>query len=162
MPSRRLLLLGLLLPALLGACGYHLRGEPRDLSRYSPLFIDTEDLSAADLALLRAELERAGARVVEPGQAAHRLWIELSPVQRRSLADSGLSTISLWRVGMSLDFGLDGADGSPLLPRQSLTESDRVELDNDNPLMARSRLEQAEWRLRQALIRRLVLRLGLS
>ncbi len=75
-------------------------------------------------------------------------------------ANSSLSCVSLWHIELSLDYGLEAPDGCEIIPRSTLRESTSIELDTDNPLTARSRLQQAEWRLRQALIRQLVFRLG--
>ncbi len=151
---RRLLLL--LIPLLLAACGFQLRGEAHLPTEFSPLFIDAEDFPAADRALLRAELERAGATVADGPNGVNRLWIRLQPRELRGVASSSLGSVSLWRIELRLEYGIDDASGAPLRGPRSLDESTRVELDDDNPLTARRRLDQAEWRLRQVLIRRLV------
>ncbi len=158
MIARRLLLI--LLPLLIAGCGFHLRGETRLPDSWSPIYMDAEDFTAVDRSLLRSELERAGARVVDRPDGASRLWIELQPLTRRSVASSSLSSVSLWHIELSLDYGLEGPDGREIIPRSTLRESTSIELDTDNPLTARSRLQHVEWRLRQALIRQLVFRLG--
>jgi len=157
--TRRLLLLLPLL--LLTACGFQLRGEARLPAGFSPIRIDAPDLNSAERALLRSELERAGARIVDQAEGANRLWVGISPPERRAIASSRQSSLSLWRVEIRLDYRLQAPDGEPLIPAGSLSESASIELD-DNPLTARVRLEQLAWRLRQALIRQLAFRLGKS
>ncbi len=159
MKARRRLLLGLL-PLLTVACGFRLRGEPRLPRDFSPMYIDSVDLSAAGRALLRSELERAGARVVEQPEGANHLWVQLDSLKPRSVASSSPSAVSLWRIEMRVDFGLRDAEGRERVEAQSLRESTSLELDSDNPLTARSRLQQAQERLRQGLLRELVFRLG--
>jgi LPS-assembly lipoprotein len=155
---RRLLILLPLL--LLAACGFQLRGEARLPAEFSPIHVEAADLDSAERSLLRSELERAGARIAEQPEGANRLWIGVSPLARRAIASSRQSSLSLWRVEIRLDYRLQAPDGKPLIPAGSLTESASIELDDDNPLTARTRLEQLAWRLRQALIRQLVFRLG--
>ena len=158
MNARRRLLLSLL-PLTITACGFRLRGETRLPSDFSPVYIDSDDLTAADRALLRSELERAGARVVDQPEAANRLWLRIDATEPRSIASSSPTAVSLWRIGLRIDFGLQDAEGRDRVPAQSLSEETSLELDSDNPLATRSRLEQAQWRLRQGLLRELVFRL---
>lgn len=156
MPIRRmsavkLTLLWILLS--LAGCGFHLRGETPIAPAFSPLSLQDDTLTEEQQAQLRRALSAASAIVVEsqrPGVS--RLRVSLAKVRQRSLASSNASRFSLVQIDMTLQYQLFDRNGKDVFGPREISQSVQIERDEDNLLVHRQQLEQAE----QALFRQLL------
>ena len=121
-PGRTMTLLLALLLATLAGCGFHLRGQGPALAGLpSPLAVTGLSPFAPLMRELREQLKLATVTVVdEPAQAAATLALSGARSDTRLLSVNSRNKAVEYVLEQSVDFTLLGADGTPILPRQTV------------------------------------------
>lgn len=153
---RFLLVLALLMQV---GCGFHLRGSTQLPDWLSPLYVEAGELQNHQLAQIKAALQKAAARVQQRPDSAHRLFIDIAPMQSRILASSSPSGVELRRISVVLEFRLFDPAGTVLLDDQRIVHTSDVELDTTNVLSHEEIIESNHERLQARLIRSMIFKL---
>lgn len=151
----------LLVLAGLSACGFHLRGEVKLRPGLEQLRLSGVSPHSELGRMLVRGLEGAGARVLAPGEPgpAAELRILDASTERRVLSVRATGKVQEYELVQHLDFEVRAADGSTLLPRQTLRATRDYLYDPNDPL-GKSGEEATLYREMQSdLVRLLLLRL---
>ncbi len=158
--------LGLLLPGLLAGCGFHLRGTD---SQSLPPELQTLRLTMRNagghpplLREIRIALNtQYGVRVIEDVSAAVPvLNIDQELTSQDVLAYDSLGRVSAYNLNYRVIFSLTGADGKPLLTKQSLRLQRETTFDRLQVLASEKQSDFVQTEMRRDIAQQLLRRLA--
>jgi len=144
----------------LSACGFHLQqgGElPPEMDRVRLDMANPYTTFARRLLIL---LEQNGVQVVEDDSATAVLRIDRNQVQKEILTIGDNARVREYRLRHYVDFTLLAANGSVLVPKQSLQQSRVISFDETDILGAALEDEQLRKELADTLARQLLRTIG--
>lgn len=150
---------GLLAVFLLSACGFQLRSAaelPPEMTR-THLQIQGEYTALARR--LRTLLEQGGVELVAPDQALAILEVPINQVVTDVLTIGDNARVREYRISHTVEFRLLGADGTVLVPRQSLRQTREIAFDEQEILGASREQEYLQQDLANSLARLMLRRL---
>jgi len=151
------LLLGLAL--MLGACGFHLRGNTALPPGMQRVHLDAKGDGYFQRHLERA-LEISGATIEkESGPGIAELRVPLARFSRESLTAGGYLRITEASVRYRVRFDVVGADGEILVPRQSIELSREYSYDASNAVGNSALVEELQRGLNDDMVQAILFRL---
>lgn len=156
----RALIAVLVTALLLSACGYRLQGQAELPAAMNTTLIETADPYSHFVRRLTILLEQNGARVVDQGVAASRLEIPLNQMRKEILSIGGTARVREYKIVHQVRFRLVDANGSVLVPEQSLEQSRVISFDEQDILAAIKEEEYLREELAATLAREVLRRLG--
>lgn len=159
MAMRRVIAL-LLSALLLSACGFRLQGQAELPAQMSTTVIETSDPYSHFVRRLTILLEQNGARVVDQGTSAARLEIPLNQFRKEILSIGDTARVREYKFSHQVRFRLVAADGTVLVPEQSLQQSRVISFDEQDILAAIKEEEYLREELADTLSRQVLRSLG--
>ncbi len=156
----RAALLGLVLSPWLAACGFQLQGEADLPPEMAATVISTNDPYSQFVRRLTILLEQNGASVVDGANATAVLDIPVDEFRKDILSIGGTARIREYRVVHRVRFRLLDANGTVLVPEQSLEQSRVISFDEQDILAATREEEFLRDELADTLSREVLRRLG--
>jgi len=151
------LLLALVL--LLGACGFHLRGNANLPAGMQQVHLDAKGDSYFKRQLTRA-LEVSGATVVdESGPGIAELRVPQARFSRESLTAGGYLRITEASVRYKVRFDVRDGDGAVLVPEQSIEMSREYSYDASNSVGNSAQVEALQHGLNDDMVQAIMFRL---
>ena len=153
------LLLILLLPLLLAACGFQLRGDadlPEEMARTHMAIDDPYSTLARRVQTM---LEQNGVKFVAPGQATAILEIPENRVLTQVLTIADNARVREYRISHSVQFRLTDADGNELMEMQTFRQTREISFDEQKILASSREQEYLKEDLAENLARQMVNRL---
>lgn len=154
------LMLTAVMAALLGGCGFQLRGAPPVSSALEPLAVDCSSQVPDTLcSSLREQLDLGNVRVAPVAEADYILRLKNFERDRRASAITAQAAAAEYTLRHSVDLEVISADRIPMVGTTRLTTSESYRYDETN-VLARQREEetlrqQMDDRLAQQVIFRL-------
>ena len=150
----------LFLVLALSACGFQLRGDARLPEAMAQTWLDVPDRNSGFARELSLRLRSSGVELLnEPDEGSAVLRIHAERLRSEPLTISGQARVREFVLIFDLDFELLGADGEPLVPRETLRLTREYSFDEQAILAATREEEFLRAELRQAMASRLMLRL---
>ena len=149
----------IMVAALLGACGFHLRSDaslPSEMA-LTQMVIDDEYSTLARR--VRLMLEQTGVRFVGSDEATAVLEIPTNRVITEVLTIGDNARVKEYRITHTVTFRLVTADGESLVPQQTLRQAREISFDEQKILAASREQEYLKEDLAETLARLLVTRL---
>lgn len=148
----------------LGACGFQLRGTadtaPETVAQPSPGLAVEQSGQLPAAGFTQSQLKQAGAYLCEANEnCPYRVFLHWSGLQSFTLAGVGDASVQRKQISLVLDYRVSNGGTTDLIASTRLTNSLQVSLDRDNPLSHESQLQQAQDRLRQRLLRQVLLQI---
>jgi LPS-assembly lipoprotein len=145
--------------AMLSACGFHLR-QTASL----PPGMNKIHLTVSGGGRLERELNRALANsdvtvVDEPASDAAELAITSNAFRTDSLTVSGTARVTEYAVRYHVDFNAKAADGTPIIPTQSIDMSREFSYDATNAIGTASQTEELQRSLIGDMVQAILFRL---
>lgn len=153
------LLLMLLIPLAVSACGFQLRGDARLPSEMSSTQMIVNDENSTLARRVRVMLEQNGVRFTNGAEATAVLEIPTNRVVTEVLTIGDNARVKEYRITHTVRFRLTAADGRELLPMQTLRQAREISFDEQKILAASREQEYLEKDLAETLARLLVTRL---
>ena len=153
------LLLILLLPLLLAACGFQLRGDadlPEEMARTHMAIDDPYSTLARRVQTM---LEQNGVKFVAPGQATAILEIPENRVLTQVLTIADNARVREYRISHTVQFRLTDADGNELMEMQTFRQTREISFDEQKILASSREQEYLKEDLAENLARQMVNRL---
>ena len=153
------LLLILLLPLLLAACGFQLRGDadlPEEMARTHMAIDDPYSTLARRVQTM---LEQNGVKFVAPGQATAILEIPENRVLTQVLTIADNARVREYRISHTVQFRLTDADGNELMEMQTFRQTREISFDEQKILASSREQEYLKEDLSENLARQMVNRL---
>jgi LPS-assembly lipoprotein len=155
----RLLLL-LVLATTVSACGFHLRGGVAMAPILEDTYIKSPEPYSGLSAVLRSELQSAGARLVsDPQQASAVIHIINSRSLRRVLSVGKSAKASEYELFEEVTFVLEDNQGSALLPTQTIKSVRDLVFDENELLGKVSEAEDIRRQMQRSLARQIITRI---
>lgn len=150
----------LLLVLGLSACGFQLRGDARLPQAMAQTWLDMPDRNSSFARELSLRLRSSGVQLLnEPDEGSAVLRIHAEQLRSEPLTISGQARVREFVLVFDLDFELLGADGEPLVARETLRLTREYSFDEQAILAATREEEFLRAELRQAMASRLMRRL---
>jgi LPS-assembly lipoprotein len=156
----RLTFLTLLAAVTLVGCGFQLQGKNELPAEMGSTAIETSDPYTQFVRRLTILLEQNGASVVDAGPPTARLQLPEDRVRREVLSIGGSARIREYRVVHRVRFRLVDANGTVLVPEQTIEQSRVISFDEQNILAATREEEFLREELANTLAREVLRRLG--
>ncbi len=148
-----------ILAALLGGCGFQLRGEADLPPEMAQTQIVVEDPYSTLPRRVQTLLEQNGVKIVGASRATAILEIPVNEVVTSVLTIGNSARVQEYRVSHTVQFRLLDAGGSELLSMQNLRQSREVSFDEQKILATSREMEYLKDDLAEDLARLLVSRL---
>jgi LPS-assembly lipoprotein len=126
------------LAAVLGACGFELRGDAPLSPALGRVHVEAADPSSAVARSVRAELARQGAVLVPEGTDVAVVRIFVDQVSQEALTISRAARVQEFVVRHRVEFEVVDAAGAVLLPRTTIEYSRDFVFDEAQALGAQS------------------------
>lgn len=149
---------------LLSGCGFHLRGHQQKsaLLAYPALRLQTDSTYSHLTHLIEAQLKSQGISLTETVGEAPTLQVSAEELNTQDLAYSAEGEVRRQRVTYQLNFSLKAADGTILIPDQTLSVFRDQLLNPNQSLGDEYEQEMIEKELQQDAIQLLLFRLEAS
>ena len=157
---RNQLIVALLITLFVSGCGFHLRGDSQIAARLNPIYVVEDQLDSTQLTLIRNQLIRSGADLVQTEFRSNQLHVKLTSLKDRQIASSSLTDVEIVRLSMSLMYRVMNDSGEFLIDQQELVDSIDVELDTANVLSHEQVKNRAREELQSWLIQSMINQLG--
>lgn len=145
--------------ALLGACGFHLRQHASLPPGMGKIHLTVSGGGRLERELTRA-LENSDVTVVsEPAADAAELAITSNTFRTDSLTVSGTARVTEYAVRYHVDFNAKAADGTPIIPTQSVDMSREFSYDAQNTIGTASQTEELQRSLIGDMVQAILFRL---
>ena len=144
---------------LLGGCGFQLRGQaqlPAEMQLTRLVIGDEYSVLARRVRVL---LEQAGVEFVPAGSATAILEIPQNDVLTEVLTIGDNARVREYRISHTVQFRLMAADGSEIIPLQTIRQSREISFDEQQILAVSREQEYVKQNLAETLSRLLVSRL---
>ena len=144
---------------LLGGCGFQLRGKaqlPAEMQQTRLVIADEYSVLARRVRVL---LEQAGVKFVGVGAATAILEIPQNEVLTEVLTIGDNARVREYRISHTVRFRLIAADGSEIIPLQTIRQSREISFDEQQILAVSREQEYVKQNLAETLSRLLVSRL---
>lgn len=149
------------LAAMLGACGFHLRGTQPVPPALLPLAVECGDAVPQKLCqTLKEQLELGDVRLVSANQADYRLRLSRFSSQRRAAAITPQAAAAEYTLRHSVELELITADQVPLLAPVTVNASETYRYDETNVLAKRREEESLRQQLDSSLAQQILFRLA--
>ncbi|MEM1412371.1 MAG: LPS assembly lipoprotein LptE [Pseudomonadota bacterium] len=151
-----------LLVLTLGGCGFQLQGEAELPEEMVTTSISSPDPYSQFVRRLTILLEQNGVSVVDGGRASARLEVPVDSVRTEVLSIGDSARVREFRVVHRVRFQLVDADGTVLVPEQTLEQSRVISFDESDILAATREEEFLREELADSLSKLVLRRLGTS
>ncbi len=155
--------LWLLLATLLVGCGFHLRGGVALSPLLEDTYLKSNNPYSGVSAVLRNELQTAGARLLDdPQQASVVIHILGSRSLRRVLSVGRGAKASEYELFEEVTFALADSQGNELLPAQTLKITRDLVFDETELLGKVSEAEDIKRQMQRSLARQVITRINVG
>lgn len=156
-------LLLLLVVTALSGCGFHLRGGVALAPVLEDAYLKSKNPYSGVSAVLRSELQTAGARLVnDPQQASVIIHILGSRSLRRVLSVGKGAKASEYELFEEVTFSLEDTQGKELLPVQTLKITRDLVFDETELLGKVSEAEDIKRQMQRSLARQIITRINVG
>lgn len=153
------ILLILLLPLLLAACGFQLRGDADLPEEMAKTHMAIDDPYSSLARRVKTMLEQNGVKFVAPGQATAILEVPENQVLTQVLTIADNARVREYRVSHTVRFRLIDADGNELMEMQTFRQFRDISFDEQKILSSSREQEYLKEDLAENLARQMVNRL---
>ena len=153
------LLLIILLPLLLTACGFQLRGDADLPEQMAKTHMAIDDPYSTLARRVHTMLEQNGVKFVAPGQATAILEIPENRVLTQVLTIADNARVREYRISHTVQFRLTDADGNELMEMQTFRQTREISFDEQKILASSREQEYLKEDLAENLARQMVNRL---
>jgi LPS-assembly lipoprotein len=121
--------------SLLAGCGFHLRKEAQLPAAMQRVHIEIADPGSPLAKDLSKALPRSGAQVVDTAEAGVAvLKIAVNTLSTDVLSVGGTARANEYALRYHVEFSVEGADGSPVVPKQTIELSREFTFDASQAL----------------------------
>jgi len=158
MNARKLLVISCL-ALFLGGCGFQLRGKAQLPPEMQQTRLIIDDQYSVLGRRVRVLLEQAGVQIVAAGKETAILEIPQNEVVTEVLTIGDNARVREYRISHTVRFRLVAADGTELVPLQTIRQSREISFDEQQILAVSREQEYVKQDLAETLSRLLVSRL---